>query len=74
MKIRTTAPWGMSFSKMLSEFQRTTFPFSSWVYLTILVYFPLSQHYLFSGMQSQKKKVIEDEGWFTFVFMGKNDA
>lgn len=39
-------------------------------FFSFLFYFALSDHYLFSGEESQKK-VIKEEDWFIFVFLGK---
>lgn len=39
-------------------------------FITFLIYFTSSQHYLFLGMQSQEK-VINETSWFMFVFLVK---
>ena len=39
-------------------------------FITFLIYFTFSQHYLFLGMQSQEE-VINEASWFMFVFLVK---
>lgn len=72
MKNKSTSPWEMCFSKMINEFQRTTLSFLELIQLFKKAYFDLSQHYLFSGIQSQKK--VKEEDWLIVVILGRSDT